>query len=94
MGLQGVPQKNRRVAGGIGGYSREQSMSPSTDISVAVGMFSGAMEHHRIDRLDRIHVPNLMIIRRADIGQDFAVASKGVQYDPFATGILKESPSW
>ncbi|PBK84032.1 proline-specific peptidase [Armillaria gallica] len=55
-------------------YSMNQSISPSADISVAVGMFTGELRTWSIiDRLDRIRVPTFVINGRADIAQDFVV---------------------
>ncbi|KAK0434437.1 proline iminopeptidase, partial [Armillaria borealis] len=52
-------------------YSMNQSISPSADISVAVGMYLSAWSI--IDRLDRVRVPTFVINGRADIAQDFVV---------------------
>ncbi|KAK0215312.1 proline iminopeptidase [Armillaria nabsnona] len=62
-------------------YSMNQSISPSADISVAVGMFTGELRTWSIvDRLDRVRVPTLVINGRADIAPDFVV-------EPFFRGI-------
>ncbi|PBK84040.1 proline-specific peptidase [Armillaria gallica] len=54
--------------------SMNQSISPSADISVAVGMFMGELcTLSIIDRLDRVRVPTFVINGRADIAQDFVV---------------------
>ncbi|KAK0212044.1 proline iminopeptidase [Armillaria fumosa] len=52
-------------------YSMNQSISPSADISVAVGMYLRTWSV--IDRLERVRVPTFVINGRADIAQDFVV---------------------
>ncbi|KAK0209762.1 proline iminopeptidase [Armillaria fumosa] len=55
-------------------YSMNQSISPSADISVAVGMFTGELRTWSvIDRLEHVRVPTFVINGRADIAQDFVV---------------------
>ncbi|KAK0434510.1 hypothetical protein EV421DRAFT_1340495 [Armillaria borealis] len=55
-------------------YSMNQSIGPSANISVTVGMFTGELRTWSIiDRLDRVRVPTFVINGRADIAQDFVV---------------------